>query len=363
MHTIQLMTDCEGPLALNDNAFELCRDFIKPGGDRFFTQVSRLDDYLADIARKPGYRAGTTLKLILPFLKAYGLTNALLKEYSEKTVRLVPGAAEAYRFLHTQGLPIFEISTSYRQFAEAVGQRLGFAADRIISTELDLDRYPLTPAEAERLKALKDEIAGLPVIELPPQAAKPEDLGPESREVIGRMERIFEEIIPGLDIGRLYDEVKPVGGSEKARALEDSLARTGVAMTGAIYVGDSITDVEAFKAVRVGGGAAVSFNGNRYAINFAEFIVVADNAWPIALLTAICLRWGKDGLVELSTSSQAGHEKIVALPESMVETIMMGLQGRNFSFYPGNVPHREKLIAESAAMRSRLRGQAVAALG
>jgi energy-converting hydrogenase A subunit R len=363
MPAIQLMTDCEGPLALNDNAFELCRDFLKPDGDRFFTQVSRLDDYLADIARQPGYRAGTTLKLILPFLKASGLTNALLQEYSEKTMRLVPGAVEAYRFLHTQGFPIFEISTSYRQFAEAVGQKLGFAPDRIISTDLDLDRYQLSPAEAERLGALKDEIAALPAIDIPTQAAKPEDLGPESREVIGRLERIFFEIIPGLDIGRLYEEVNPVGGPEKARALEDSLARTGVAQTGALYVGDSITDVEAFKAVRLGGGAAVSFNGNRYAINFAEFIVVANNAWPIPLLAAIFLRWGKDGLVELSTSSQAGHEKIVALPESMVEPIMMGLQGRNFSFYPANAPHREKLIEESAAMRARLRGEAVAALG
>lgn len=363
MRTIQLVTDCEGPLALNDNAFELCRDFIKPDGDRFFTQVSRFDDYLADIAKRPDYKAGDTLKLILPFLKAYGLTNALIKEYAEKTVRLVPGVEDVYRFLHTQNFPIFEISTSYRQFAEAVGKRLGFAADRIFCTELDLDRYPLAPAEANRLRAIKDEIAALPEVALPPQAKTPEDLSSESREIISQMERIFWEIIPGMDIGQVYEEVNPIGGPEKARALEDSLAKTGISMADAIYVGDSITDIEAFKAVRVGGGAAISFNGNLYAVNFAEFIVVANNAWPIALLTAIFQRWGKDGLVELSTSSQAGHEKIVALPEAMIEPIVMGLQGRNFSFYPAKVPNRDKVIQESAAMRARLRGEAIAALG
>ena len=40
--------------------------------------------------------------------------------------------------------PIFEISTSYRQFAEAVGGGLGFDPEpHIFGTELDLDRYPL----------------------------------------------------------------------------------------------------------------------------------------------------------------------------------------------------------------------------
>ncbi len=363
MRAIQLVTDCEGPLALNDNAFELCRDFIKPDGDRFFTQVSSFDYCMADIVKKPDYRAGDTLKLILPFLKAYGLTNTRIKEYSEKSVRLVPGAEEAYRFLHAQGFPIFEISTSYRQFAEAVGKRLGFTEDRIFCTELDLDRYPLSPAETDRLRAMKDAIVGLPAIEIPPKASSPDDLSPEAREAIGHVERIFWEVIPEMDIGRIYEEVNPIGGPEKATALEDSLAKTGIAMADAIYVGDSITDIEAFKAVRVGGGAAISFNGNHYAVSFAEFIVVANNAWPIALLTAIFQRWGKEGVLELSTSSQAGHQKIVALPEAVVEPIVMGLQGRNFSFYPANMPNREKVIEESAAMRARLRGEAIAALG
>ena len=125
MLQIQLNTDCEGPLALNDNAFELCREFIKPHGDRFFTQVSRYGDYLADIAKQPEYQAGDTLKLILPFLKAHGVSNAMIRDFSSQSLRLVPGAEEAYRFLHGFKFPIFEISTSYRQFAEAVGDQAG----------------------------------------------------------------------------------------------------------------------------------------------------------------------------------------------------------------------------------------------
>jgi predicted HAD superfamily phosphohydrolase len=56
----QLNLDCEGPLTLNDNAFELCEAFI-PEGDKLFTLVSKYDDYLADIEKRPGYKAGDTL--------------------------------------------------------------------------------------------------------------------------------------------------------------------------------------------------------------------------------------------------------------------------------------------------------------
>ena len=51
--------------------------------------------YLADVAKKPEYQAGDTLKLILPFLKAHGLTNAQISDYSWKHIMLVPGSGRS----------------------------------------------------------------------------------------------------------------------------------------------------------------------------------------------------------------------------------------------------------------------------
>ncbi|MBU4356168.1 MAG: hypothetical protein KJ822_12590, partial [Proteobacteria bacterium] len=290
MPNLQLDIDCEGPLALNDNAFELCREFIQPQGDRFFRQVSRYDDYLVEVAKRPGYKTGDSLKLILPFLKAHGLTNARIEAYSRKNVTLVPGAEGAFKFLHSRDFPIFEISTSYRPFAEAVGLKLGFKKARIFATELDLDRYSLSAAEAEELKRLQGEIVAAPAIELPPDAAAA-DLAPVA-EAIAVLDRIFWERLPAMEIGALFQEVNLIGGPEKAKAVTDSLAQTKLAMADMVYVGDSITDVPAFEAVRAGGGLAISFNGNRDAVNAAEVIVVADSAWPLAMLMAILQLWG-----------------------------------------------------------------------
>ena len=54
------VTDCEGPLTKNDNAQEIAERFI-PDGAGFFARLSRYDDLLADVVRKPGYNAGDTL--------------------------------------------------------------------------------------------------------------------------------------------------------------------------------------------------------------------------------------------------------------------------------------------------------------
>ncbi|MEM3004719.1 MAG: hypothetical protein QXK96_05430, partial [Candidatus Bathyarchaeia archaeon] len=63
------VSDCEGPISKNDNAFELTEKLI-PEGARLFRLISRYDDVQADIVHRRGYRPGDTLKLILPFFKA-----------------------------------------------------------------------------------------------------------------------------------------------------------------------------------------------------------------------------------------------------------------------------------------------------
>ena len=76
-----LCMDCEGPITLNDNAFEICAHFL-PRGEQFFSLVSRYDDYCADVLRRRGYRPGTTLAFIVPFLKAHNLRFHFWKRQS-----------------------------------------------------------------------------------------------------------------------------------------------------------------------------------------------------------------------------------------------------------------------------------------
>jgi predicted HAD superfamily phosphohydrolase len=364
MQSIQVNTACEGPLALNDNAFELCRDFLPPDGIRFFTQVSRYVDYLTNLAPRPDFKAGDLLKLILPFLKGAGLTNQKMATYSQDHLTLMPGAEAAYRFLHTLKLPLFAVSAGGRPFAEAVAARLGFAPFHLYCTEVNLEGWELPEAEAAELRRLLGEITATPAIELPPEAKTLADLAPEVQEAIGLFNTIFWEKIPGMDVGRLYQEANAMGGPEKAQSLEDSLSRTGLAMTDLMYVGSSSTDGPALEKVRNGGGVALAFNAHRDAVKAAEIIVAADTAWPVALMAAVFQTWGKEGVVELAQSTRPGASKYLAIPETMIEPIMMGLQsGKTFNLYHPSTADQEKIMADSTAMRRRLLGEAIANLG
>lgn len=361
MPPVQLDIDCEGLLALNDNAFELCREFIQPHGDRFFQQVSRYNDYLVEVAQRLGSQAGDNLKLILPFLKAHGLTNAQVEAYSRKNVKLMPGAEGAFKFLHSRDFPIFALSTGYRPFAAAVGQRLGFKKTRIVATELDLDRYSLSAAEAGEVKRLCGEIVAAPAIELPPGTDAADVPAPVS-EAVAVLDRIFGDQLPAMEIGALLQEVNPIGGPEKAKAVADSLEPTKLSMADMAYVGDSITDVAAFEAVRAKNGLAISFNGSRDAVHAAEVIVVTDSAWPLAMLLAILQLWGKEGVLEVACPETRDKSRCLVLPEAVIEPIAMGLEGHLFNLYDQSAENLDQVVEESQAMRAKLRGETVAAL-
>ena len=84
------VTDCEGPLSVNDNAYEIA-DFFIPQGGEFFSILSNYDDILVE-KNTPNYLAGSTLKMILPFFKAVGLSEKDLIEFSEDHIYMIDGA-------------------------------------------------------------------------------------------------------------------------------------------------------------------------------------------------------------------------------------------------------------------------------
>ena len=105
------VSDCEGPISKNDNAFELAENFI-PNGDKFFANISKYDDVLADILQKPDYSAGSTLRLILPFFKAYGLTDRQMEDFSVKSIVLIASSKSTLHHIRAIS-DAFIVSTSY----------------------------------------------------------------------------------------------------------------------------------------------------------------------------------------------------------------------------------------------------------
>ncbi len=291
------ITDCEGPITKNDNAAELAEAFI-PKGDIFFRKLSLYDDYLAEVARKKSYKAGDTLRLILPFFKAFGVDDRTVRKFSRRNITMIPQADCMLREV-LELVPAYIVSTSYSPYIQAVCEVLGFPFRNTYSTTVSLDRYELPPEEKIRLKELHSFIIGLPDFSIPLGAVSSDDLSQADRDTVQRLDEIFWSVLPEMEINRMILEVNPVGGREKAHAIEEIVEAEGAEIRDVFYVGDSITDVDAFRLVRAGGGMAVSFNGNDWAIKEASFAVTAQTALPIGWLATLFINQGTRGFQDL----------------------------------------------------------------
>jgi energy-converting hydrogenase A subunit R len=357
----QFNTDCEGPISKNDNAMELSEFYI-PDGRHFFSIVSKFDDYLADIEKRPGYKAGDTLKLILPLLKAFGATDEGMRQFSREHILLVPGAKEALRDISNR-MEAFIISTSYEPYIDALCEVVRFSKDRSYSTQISLNRYILEEKEKPRLLSLAKEIREMEMIEWPEGAQVLSDLSERDRKKIQRLDQIFWKEIQGMAIGRLLVEVNPVGGKEKANAVLLSLERTGNRLDEVLYVGDSITDVEAFDLVRKGGGITLSFNGNRYALRSAEIACLSPHASILAILADAFRKGGRGGLAEM-VKRWPPHSLIsLGIDPELVQKVASTSPEGYPKVYLINDENRAKLIQESETFRKQVRGIAVGSLG
>ena len=335
------VSDCEGPLTVNDNAFELADKYIE-NGSRFFEIISKYDDILADEIKRPGYNAGGTLKLILPFLKAHGANNKDITDFSEDTILLVPGARDTLQFIYCI-MPSFIVSTSYQQYIRALCNLTGFPFENTYSTGLDIDKYPLTLEDKAKLIEIEENI--------------------RDNSDFYYLEEIFWKKIPQMPINKIIEDVNPVGGEGKKDAVKDIIERYQFKPSDLMYVGDSITDVQPLRYALDEDGLSVSFNGNEYALKETEIAVMADNTLPISILADIFNKAGKEQVLEFITSFQEDPKR--ALYDYPVDSQLARKYptSSNMKMEIVDENNWEKIKEESLKYRKNVRGESIGGLG
>jgi len=355
------ISDCEGPISKNDNAFEITSHFV-PNGDKLFTVISRYDDVLADVIKKPRYKAGYTLKLILPFLKAYDVTDQKMREFSAQNLILIPNVRDTLQYVRKIA-HAFIVSTSYEHYIKALCQALNLPYENTYCTKVSINKYHMTAGEKNGLKEMAKEISQMPIIEMPSGAKSLGDLPGEYRKTIQRLDEIFWKEIANMECWKFFRVVNPVGGGEKADAVKDAAGRAGADLSSVMYVGDSITDVEAFKLVKENSGLTVSFNGNQYAIKNAEIAVLSENSIVTAIIVDAFCRLGKR-----ETLSLMENWSREALKKSRVnQTLLSSL----FVLHTSEFPKVKKITSEKievqaderSEFRKKGRGEAIGRLG
>jgi energy-converting hydrogenase A subunit R len=285
-----------------------------------------------------------------------------MRDFSAQSLILIPNIRDTLQHVRKIAYA-FIVSTSYEHYIKALCQALNFPYENTYCTKVNIDKYGITEKEKNKLNELAREIQQMPIIQIPPEAESLNDFPEGCRKIIQRLDEIFWKEIANMKSGKIFHEVNPLGGGEKADAVKDAAGRAGVALSSVIYVGDSITDVKAFRLVRENGGLAVSFNGNQYAIKNAEIAVLSENSIVTAIIADVFCRFGKQETLNL-----VENWNCAALKKSHVsQTLLNSL----FQLYPSELPkvkiitseNMEVLAKESNEFRKKVRGEAIGRLG
>ena len=295
-------------------------------------------------------------------MKAYGATNETIKEYSAQNILLIQGAKEMLRYVRAI-MPAFIISTSYEHYMSSLCAVIDFSYENVYCTTLDLDKHPISKKEIEELKALREEISTYPMIEISEGAKSIYDLSVKDRETVIKLDKIFWEEIQKMESGRILEEVKPIGGEEKAKAVLEITKKLRIRLKNVIFVGDSITDVQAFWLVREGGGLTISFNGNNYATRCAEVAVFSKNAIVTSILADIFFNFGKGYVMRLAEEWCTSALERYCVDKALIENFL--------NLFPDSFPKVElitpenidRLVKESSLFRKTVRGEAIGRLG
>ena len=341
------ITDCEGPLTLNDNAFEIADNFIENGGE-LFKILSLYDDYLVDIVKKQNYKAGNTLKLILPFFVVENLSNDDMVEFSKNNICSVNDSKFLLKYLNG-AMNTYIVSTSYGQYIEAVSNYMDVPFENTFYTNVDIDCLELNDDEIQKIIEFKDLILS----------------NPEDYELF---DDIFFTQIPQMGI---YEKIKPievVGGEGKKLAIDEIIKRDDINVDEILYIGDSITDVEPLEFARKNNGISISFNGNEYPLKVAEIAIVSPSAIATAVIANIYAQNDKDKVLEFIDDYNNGNELEKLFDDYNIDE---EIKDKFFKVFATDNPlirvvseeNYEEILKLSKQMRNNIRGQDIGGLG
>ena len=342
------ITDCEGPLTLNDNAFELCAYFIDDG-DELFKILSLYDDYLVDEVKKENYKSGNTLKLILPFFALENLKNDDLINFSQEHIYVVNDSKFLLKYLKN-AMNTYIVSTSYGQYIEAVSNFMEFPFKNTYFTNVDMDGLNLTDEEIIKITNFKKQILENP---------KDYDL----------FDDIFFNEIPKMSIYENIKNIDVVGGEGKKLAIDNIIASDNININEILYIGDSITDVEPLKFARENNGISISFNGNEYPLKQAQIAIVSPSAITTTIIANIYANNDKNTVLNFINDYNNSDDIKKLFEDYKIDSKIIKEFFRIFKNikYPlikvVNQENFDDILEKSIEMRNTIRGQDIGGLG
>ena len=350
----QLVLSCDGILSMNDFARDLCARSIRDGG-RFFDVVSRYNDLITYSLCREEPKVVPTLKLIIPFLKAFGVTDHSAYEFAKEDLRLVPGAKESVGYLKGL-LPTYVSTGSYEHHVMALCDALDFPPDYFSCTKAEFDAAEQDRLESRKIRELASRISSMRIPDTLYTVTDPDYLDDDDSEIVDTLDEIFNDTVAKMEAAEKYKDLVSIGSNEKAYSLLEIRRKTGIEFDATAYVGSGANDYQALDLIRDSEGLAISFNGSEHAVRGCNVAVMASNTIVLDVLVG---EFYNEGI-------QAVFDMVDNWDRSYLETHKCSdrnLMDRMLAAYPKKLPvvkrvgrrNVKRTIEESEAYRKKFR--------
>ncbi|HKM09700.1 MAG TPA: hypothetical protein VJX93_04355 [Candidatus Methanomethylophilaceae archaeon] len=351
----QFICSCWGFLTRNNGTRDICDRFIRNGG-HFYDIVSRYDSLCAYVLSREEGRSGNLIKIIAPFLKAFGASDLQVHNTSAESLELMPEAGHTIR--HAMNvMPGFITTGLYEHDVMNICDALGIPMGNISYTDLSLDSEDMTRPEGRILRDLASDITSLrlPRTEYPLNV--PMELDPLDVRVLKIMDKVVEDMKSLESTQAMMRSMSSIGSNEKAYTLLEIRRRTSIDLDGTAYVGSHASDYQAMELVNESGGLSISFNGDDFAVRGSTIAVLSNDCTVAGVLLQEFYNSGIEAVTDLVENWNRKYLKERTFSDPHLVNAMLKVNSRKLpEVFIVDRDNVNEIAEKSSAYRKRILG-------
>ncbi|MDD2626138.1 MAG: hypothetical protein PHT00_00865 [Candidatus Methanomethylophilus sp.] len=352
-HDKQLIVEPEDFLLAENPVRDLCEHFIPQGG-KLYDLIDRYDNVTSYVLNRDDDRSGDAVRMVAPFLKAFGASNWETAEFAKTHLRFLNEAAPTVSYF-LQVLPTFFCSSMYSQTADALCEALHIPESLFTSTQLDLDGTEMNRQELRDLRQMATDITALPLPTAKYELNVPLELSQEEVAMIARLDDVFMHRMQGTPAFKMIQDMPSVGANEKAYTMLDIRKRTQVDLDGTAYIGGTTIDYQVMDLIKDSGGLALSFNGSEFAVHGANIAAVGNDCTVAAVLVEQFYDKGIEAVFDLVDHwTRAKVAKLELPDQNLVDSLLVRHPRKLPDVWRVDQSNVGEISAKSEAYRAKL---------
>lgn len=284
-------------LTRSNHVRDLCARYVKNGG-RLYDVLSRYDSLTIYALGRDVANAGSVNRLVVPFLKAGGITDEAAHNFCSSTAVMMPEADKVIRYIASQ-MPAFISSESYEHHLLALGEKIDFPLSNISCNLFSFDSLKISRPDARALRSIASTIINARLTEEMYSVTQSPYLNKFDSKLVDMIDDEYIKKTSKMDYNEALRKDVRIAGNEKAYAILELCRKKEIEMGSTIVVGSDESDYPAMDLVRDSDGLSISFNGTEYAVRGSNVAIVDEHPITVALLSMEFYNGGIESVYEM----------------------------------------------------------------